>query len=262
MDDDVFTIHWRGNIGYGDFAAGLGYAHNCSIRYQRPVEFNIHWDHSYDYLYHPDDSETIVDRCNIYKDRMVCSPEVSLIHHYNSKPNFRFYNHLDEFNQVHGLGYLKANKPTTDKVVVWTSRHNLIPVSKDKDPALHYWDEIIKVVEDHGYKPVEVTYRDPMDYVMDLIEECSFGIGYDGLAHQLYKKAWKPVIVICNRIKLNRLLIPQAVITNDVHCMRNIGLPAMIDTSKRNVDVVKRKYTRYLLERPDPTHHELYNVYR
>ena len=55
-------IQWRGTWGVGDSMRGLNTAHQYAYDTNQEVNLEIHWSHGEDYLTHPDDPETIVER--------------------------------------------------------------------------------------------------------------------------------------------------------------------------------------------------------
>lgn len=256
----MLNVEWRTGIGYGDYVTGLGYAFTSCIKYQTPVNINFHWNHSEDHLFSQLDTETIVERCNYIQSIMKPHPLVSVSHSFNSKPKFRFINQLDEFNPLHGLWYSTLKPLTSKKVVVWTSRYNLDFPGVDKDPAYYCWEDIIQKVRNAGYQPIEVTYRTPVKEVVSLINECAFGIGYDGLVHQLFKFLWKPLIVFCHRQSLNSLLIPQANLVRYPENFLAGDIQSYINKSKQLVEVTRIKYQEYLDDKMSANEHRLYNT--
>ena len=193
----MFDIQWRAGFGYGDFVSGLGYAHNASIKYNTKVNITFHWEHGSSYRESPQDPETIIERMWYIYGTMEKSEEVKIFVKTSSKPKYRFINHLDEFNPIHGLWNTTLHNTYTNKVVLWRSKYNTFFPGTDKDPAHDHWDKIIDWLTYLGYSVSEVTYRTPISDVMKDISECSFGIGYDGMIHQLFKYMWKPLIVLC-----------------------------------------------------------------
>jgi hypothetical protein len=256
----VLNVHWRTGVGYGDFVTGLGYAHTTSIKYQTPVHIKFFWEHSEDYLFSPDDPETIVDRCHYIQKVMRSNPMVEVSHVYNKRLEYRFLNQFDEFNPLHGLWYSDLPQSTSRNVVLWSSRFNKSYPGKSKDPAIHHWDRIIKKIENHGYTVTEVTYRTSVKEVVSLVQYCAFGIGYDGLIHQIYKFMWKPVIVLCERIGLNKLLIPQASLVADPEKFLMTDLNYYIKDSENKIIDLKKQHQRYMNEHAIANEHRLYNT--
>lgn len=256
----MFNVEWRTGVGYGDFVTGLGYAHTACLKYQIPVNINFHWKHSRDHLYSNLDTETIVDRCDYVYSIIKQHPLVSVSHSFDSNPKYRFINQLDEFNPLHGLWYSSLKSKQTNKVVLWTTRHNVEFPGKSKDPAFLHWDRIQEKVESYGYEIIEVTYRTPISELVHHINECAFGIGYDGLAHQLFKFMWKPCIVFCERMTLNNLLIPQAALENDpVKFLKN-DLNKYLEISKQKIQSLKLQHQKYIDNKMNPYEHRLYNT--
>ncbi len=256
----MFNIEWKTGIGYGDFVTGLGYAHNACLKYLTPVNITFHWNHAKNFLFSDIDTETIVERCDYIYSVMQQNPLVSVTHKYNSCPNFRFINQLDEHHRVHGIWHSRLEPIESNIVVLWTSRHNIEPPPNYKDPAKKHWDLIEKKLKENGYDVIEVTYRTPVREVVDLINRCAFGIGYDGLAHQLFKFMWKPCIVLCERLLLNELLIPQAALEKDPQKFLDTNLNYYLNKSSKKIEFFKKQHEVYINSYVNPYEHELYNT--
>ena len=82
MSDEKVT--WRGTHGVGDFMQAL----NCCYRYSydtdKVINLEMHWEHDEDFLYHPDDPETIIDRMNFIHPKYFESERVEVTHVFNS----------------------------------------------------------------------------------------------------------------------------------------------------------------------------------
>lgn len=256
----MLDVQWRAGVGYGDFVTGLGYAHTISLKCQVPVNINFHWNHSKDFQFSPSDPETIVSRCDYVYGVMKKSPLVTYSHTFNSKPPYRFINQFDEFNPLHGLWYTELKCNESKNVVLWTSRKNINFPGKDKDPAFRHWNKIEDKLRSLGFSVIEVTYRTPVQEKIDLIRDCAFGIGYDGLAHQLFKFMWKPVIVICGRIGLNKLLIPQAALEHSPEKFLENDLEVYLGISRSNIERLKQEHKKYYNSFMNPYEHKLYNT--
>lgn len=255
----MLEIDWKSGYGYGDFVTGLGYAHNASIRYEMNVNLTFHWTHDINHKETPLDPETIVERMYCVLDILEPLSSVTINHKMNSELGCRFINNLEEFNPLHGLWHTNLRMEYTNNVVLWTSKHNTTYPGVSKDPALEDWSAIVKWIEDKGYVVKEVTYRTPVAEVIELIRTCSFGIGYDGLVHQLFKFFWKPLIVVCHREELNNLLIPQASIVKSSNDLFDIGLDRCIEDSKARCDKFKIMHREWLCNKENPYNHPLYN---
>lgn len=256
----MLDVEWATGVGYGDFVTGLGYAHTSRLKYQVPVNIKFHWFHSKDYLFDATDPETIVDRCNYVESILKPLPGVTVTHEFDSKFPHRFINQLDEFNPLHGLWYSKLKNEETRDVVLWTSRHNKTFPGVSKDPAYKVWDKIIDRLELYNYNVKEVTYRTPVEEKIELIRTCAFGIGYDGLAHQLFKFMWKPVIVFCQRMWLNNILIPQGILEKNPERFLKRSLNQYLDEARAKVIKIKIDYKKYVNEKVNPYEHPLFNT--
>lgn len=257
----MLNVEWNTGIGYGDFVTGLGYAHTASVKYDTPVDLTFHWAHSKDFLFHPTDPETIIDRCDYIHSIFTPNPNVKINHKFNSEPRFRFYNQLDEMNPVHGLWHATLTPSKTKSVALWSSEHNVKFPGFNKDPAAHLWPLIKKKLRKAGYTINEITYRTPVRDAIQIINDCDFGIGYDGLAHQLFKFMWKPLIVFCQRTRLNKVLIPQATLEMEPIFFLDRGIELYIQDSLQKVSDTKIKHEQYIKEGGDATKSEFYNTF-
>ncbi len=257
---ETFNIEWRAKEGYGDFITGLGYAHSSVLKYNRPVHIKYHWPNPKNYLLSDVDKESIFYRQEYILSWLKPVTGLTISHEFSSVPEFRFINELEEFNVLHGLWYpSKFQLEQKGLVVFWSSKHNLEFPGLHKDPLYNYWDQIVNILEALGYSVVEVTYRTPVAEVMSLISRCEFGIGYEGMIHQLFKFMWKPLIVGSQRVGLTRLLIPQAAIITKPDPLINGELYLLLKTSKQNIKKLLVQHKAYIDDIQDPTKHKLYN---
>lgn len=260
MYEKSFNIEWRSKEGYGDFITGLCYAHSSVIKYERPVLINFHWPNPKGYLLSSIDKEPIIDRFEYILSCLKPIDKLTITHTFSSIPRYRFINELEEFNPLHGLWYPKKTAvEEKNLVVLWTSKHNLEFPGYHKDPAYNYWDSIVANLKNLHYNVVEVTYRTPIAEVIRLISTCEFGIGYEGMVHQLYKFLWKPFIVVSKRIKLSNLLTPQACTVSNPEVLLGDLTPYLM-ISKSNINKLLLQHNNYLNDKQDPTKHKLYNV--
>lgn len=258
---DQLDIEWRSQEGLGDFITGLGYAHSSVLKYQRPVNINFHWPNPKDFLMSDIDKESINYRFDYVLSLLKPVDGLTITHTYSSSPSWRFINEFEEFNPVHGLWYPK-NEPITEKklVVFWSSKHNLTFPGYHKDPLYDHWDTIVSNLKSEGYNVAEVTYRTPIKETMDLIQRCEFGIGYEGMVHQLFKFIWKPLICASKRYTLAHLLCPQAHIIDDPSQLLFDSVKPLVNHSKANIKKLLVEHQQYINDKQDPTKHKLYNV--
>lgn len=256
----MFDIQWRANEGYGDFITGLCYAHSSTIKYEREVSITFHWPNEKDYLFSEKDKETIFFRFQTIKQYLKKVDTLTINHKFNSRPNFRFINELEEFNPLHGLWYLEKQFETEPGLVaLWTSEHNIEFPGLSKDPLHKQWHLVKEHLQKLGYKIFEITYRTPIKQVMEIITRCEFGIGYEGMIHQLFKFLWKPTIIAAKRFSLTNLLIPQATIIDSIDSYFKKHIFQHIEDSYKNIEILQYKHRKYLLDTKDPTKHPLYN---
>lgn len=253
------NVEWRTGIGYGDFVTGLGYARNLQAKNDVDVNIKFHWIFNQYEKYSPNDPETLYERFEYINSILVPNTNITYQHEFKSTPSFRFHNQLDEFNYLHGLS--RTTLPTEKKnlVVVWTTRNNIEFPGEWKDPVHKDWSLIINILKHYGYEVVEVDYRTPIKEVIELIRVCKFGIGYDGLIHQLFKFMWKPLIVFCKRTELNKLLMPWAHLMSSVNDFVNSDINEVIELSNVKMNTIDLEYSRYLRKPFDFDTHPLYN---
>lgn len=256
----MLDVKWGTGIGYGDFVTGLGYAHTAAIKYQTPVHIEFHWAHSKDHRHSSLDPETIVDRCDYIYGVMRPLSQVTISHKFNSSNKFRFYNQLDEFNPLHGVWYSNLPDNTQKKhVAIWTTDFNLSFPGKHKDPVNKKWNDVRAALSDYILE--EITYRTPVKEAIEIVNRCEFGIGYDGLAHQLFKFMWKPLFVFCERKWLNNILVPQAILLSDADEFIDRNIDSMLAVAKEKVDSIRLKHLVYLNQKMRANEHPLYNTF-
>lgn len=259
--DKCLKIEWRSREGLGDFITGLGYAHSATIKYDRPVHINFHWPNPKDHLMSKLDKESINYRFDHVLSLMKPVEQLTISHTYSSVPPWRFVNEFEEFNPVHGLWYPKDDITSEKNLVVfWSSKHNLDFPGYHKDPLYDYWDDIVDNIRAEGYRVVEVTYRTPIKETMDLIQRCEFGIGYEGMVHQLFKFVWKPLVCASQRHSLAHLLCPQAHVIKDPKLLLYGSVKPLIQQSRNNIKKLLVDHQAYINDKQDPTKHKLYNV--
>lgn len=256
----TLEIEWRSQEGYGDFITGMCYAHSSVIKYQRPVKINFHWPNPKDFLLSDEDKESINYRFNVILDYLRPVDGLTITHTYSSIPEYRFINELEEFNPIHGLWYPKHELITEPGLIVhWSSRHNLTFPGYHKDPLYDYWEEIVDDLRKIGYNVVEVTYRTPIKEVMDLMCRCEFGLGYEGMIHQLFKFLWKPTVIASKRVSLTRLLQAQGCIISHPSQLLGQDIMPYVNESKQRIKRLLVRHEQYLNNKQDPTLHPLYN---
>lgn len=256
----MLDVKWGTGNGYGDFVTGLGYAHTSAIKYEIPVHIEFYWHHSKNHLFSPLDPETIVQRCDYIKSIMRPLPQVSVSHRFNADSTFRFYNQLDEWNPMHGLWYTSLPEKTEKKhVAIWTTDFNISFPGSHKDPVNKRWNDIRTKLSDYVLE--EITYRTPVREAIEIVNRCEFGIGYDGLAHQLFKFMWKPLFVFCTRKHLNNVIIPQAILFENVNDFMDKEVENMLVLAKAKVDKIKNEHLDYMNEKKVANEHPLFNTF-
>lgn len=256
----TLNIEFRSAEGYGDFITGLCYGHSSVLKFKTPVNLKFHWPNGRDTYFSSKDKEKIIDRFDYIKSFLRPVNNLTIEHQFNSIPNYRFINEFEEFNHVHGLWYLKEQPKIENKLVaLWSSRHNVSFPGYHKDPLYDYWDLIKDRLIADGYFVEEITYRTPIKDVMKIITTCEFGVGYEGMVHQLFKFTWRPIVIASERVSLAKLLAPQGVIiTSPEHYLKK-DIVEYVEQSKQNIKELLVKHHNYINDYYDPTKHELYN---
>ena len=210
MSDE--KVMWRGTHGVGDFMNAL----NCCYRYSydedKIINLEMHWEHDEDFLYHPDDPETIIDRMNFIHPKYFESERVEVTHVFNSK---EFYYEDSEFKQkrrylFESNRYKPTGAPPNDwlfseeefipvqqnKIVMWTPHYNREPPRPWKRQLTSDdWYDIIQLLLGEGWILQEVTYRTSIEEAYKHIQEAKYVVSYDGMWHFISKNFGKPHII-------------------------------------------------------------------
>lgn len=212
-------IQWRGTIGVGDSMQALNVCHYWSRKNKSRVRLQMNWNHGKDFIYHPDDPETIIHRTNFIHKKYFQSDRVILEHVYNS-PNFKFrfwdygkvrvnfvgLNIHDQGSRNGQAGawyaadwlfdhkeFVKPKK----KIVVFHHGNNAEPPRRWKR-ILEYkdWVRAIDIMKSWGeYDVVELNYRTPISVAYKQIQECEFVVCYDGMWHWIARNFLKPMLI-------------------------------------------------------------------
>lgn len=205
-------VRWRGTWGVGDAMQALNCCHNYSFHNKKKVNLEMHWEHGEDYLHHPDDPETIIQRMEWIHNQYHRQDDVTLTHVYNSdlfehgnvNPNNkkdRFYFDSNAFDPKESapndwVFKPEAFVPKKKKIVIWTPHYNSEPPRKWKRfLTKDDWGVIISSLRWEGWILVELTYRTPIKDVFKQIQEADFIVCYDGMWHYIARNFGKPLFV-------------------------------------------------------------------
>lgn len=264
-----FQIDWKSPIGYGDFMNAIGYAHNARIKFDREVNINFWHTAESGVKYKEEDNETLSERIDyintLYKDNEL----VPIKHifknefHLHERPNyaFRFRNNLHEFNILHGIGTPKEEGENKKYAVMWT------PISNKERPIFakctvfhpQEYDQIAKYIKSYGYDVYEIDYITPVKEVMNLVKDCSFGVGYRGCAYQLFKLYHKPVLMFSE--KFNSITFPWDRNYDSCKDFITSDLEIEIEKSRNKMIRILEEHKIWLNEKMIPEDHELYNYW-
>jgi hypothetical protein len=94
-----------------------------------------------------------------------------------------------------GQPYLKPDigPGRGDHVAIWTTRKNLTPVAKWKNPV--GTDAIMSIANNTELNVKHVSYRDDIEYVFETIRTAKFCIGYEGMGNLISQSYQKPCLV-------------------------------------------------------------------
>ncbi|MBM37741.1 MAG: hypothetical protein CMO97_01595 [Woeseia sp.] len=191
---------------------GLNVAHVHAKKINAKVNIEFHWSHGEDYLTHPKDPETIIERTNWINTRYHLADDVVITHMYNSdlfnpdntsmdKKKHRFYfddNSEDPNGNPEQDWIFKKEefvKPL-DKIVIFTPTEN-------SEPPRHWkrfltnddWDDIIQALRWRGWDTRILTYRTPIRDAYTQIQESRFVVCYDGMWHKIGRNFSKPMMI-------------------------------------------------------------------
>jgi hypothetical protein len=212
-------IQWRGTVGVGDTMQALNVCHYWSRKNKRQVRLQMNWNHGPDFLYHPDDPETIHHRMDFIHSKYFQNDRVIVEHIFDS-PNFKFrhwdydkvrVNFVDSDIFDHGTRtqrtgawfgaeWLFAHKEFVKpkkKVVVFHHGKNAEPPRRWKR-ILEYddWQRAIHIMQGWSeYDVVELDYRTPIEIAYRQIQTCEFVVCYDGMWHWIARNFLKPMLI-------------------------------------------------------------------
>ena len=85
---------------YAFISSNVDMVENCNEQ-DKIIDLEMHWEHDKDFLYHPDDPETIIQRLEFIKGKYYLNKRVKLTHVFNST----LFHYSDE-NQRHKVRFL------------------------------------------------------------------------------------------------------------------------------------------------------------
>ena len=205
-------VRWRGTWGVGDFMNALNTCHNYCFDNNTKVNLEMHWEHDEDYLHHPEDPETIIERMAWIHNQYHRQEDVTVTHVYNSdlfpkgnvnpeKNKDRFYFDSNAFKPTSAppndwIFKPESFIPKRKKIVIWTPHYNSEPPRKWKRfLTIDDWSDIISLLRWKGWILVELTYRTPIKDAFKQIQECDFIFCYDGMWHYIARNFGKPMFI-------------------------------------------------------------------
>ena len=232
-------VRWRGTHGIGDAMHALNVVHQYGFENDKIIDLEMHWEHDEDFLYHPDDPETIIQRMEWIHGKYYLAARVNITHVYNSdlfsyKDNENRRNKVRfmfDSEQIHPLinqappnqwcfDPREFNNPER-RIVVWTPHYNREPPRAWKTWFdADNWEKLIITLQDWGWDFVELTYRTPIAEAYSQIRRARFCVSYDGMWHYIARNFCKPHI-IPSREGITSYNTPQAVRIEDAEIMHN-----------------------------------------
>jgi hypothetical protein len=230
----IEDIHCRVGEGAGDIIGQINTAHAWAAEKQRAVRLNIHWGPQWegDYKVVETDPESVCDRYRHVHERMWQNQMVEISHVFKSDMfSFLEYlfdepdNELRRQNQtkrwhfesgdlsgrlhegavdipyigIGGAEWKWDREPMSgDTIVFWNYYENNAPVKEHKaypfDMGLWRSIELNLPLLFPKHNIIRVSYRDDFRYVHDMIADCAFCIGYDGMWHTVARNFGKVFI--------------------------------------------------------------------
>jgi len=228
-ENKTTELLWKTTPGVGDLMYGLNAAYFRSFILQKPVNLNLHWYHSPDFLYHFEDPETIVERFEYINSFYIRDEaEVHIDHVFNSTDHAlysrRWIGYTDKkFNTPPGKKRIRdnqwlfrpevRNRPTVNrKIVLWRETFNAQQPRRFKRTyEADEWLNIIDLIEAQDYKITEIDYRTPIREVFYHIITAEAVICYEGMWHYIANNLAKPMIVL-TRDNITKLHTPNALV--------------------------------------------------
>ena len=206
------TVKWRGTWGVGDFMQALNVCHNYSFENKTKVNLEMHWEHGEDYLHHPDDPETIIQRMEWLHGQYHRQDDVTVTHVYNSdlfphgnvnpdrnKKRWYFDSGAYSDDKLPSNDWIfkpEVFTPKKKKIVIWTPHYNSEqPRAWKRFLTNDDWSDIISLLRWEGWILVELTYRTPVRDAFKQIQECDFIFCYDGMWHYIARNFGKPMFI-------------------------------------------------------------------
>jgi hypothetical protein len=205
------TVKWRGTPGVGDFMMALNVCHNYAFVNKKKIVLEMHWEHDENYLHHPKDPETIIQRMEWIHTKYHRQDDVTITHVYNSDlfESGAFNNRQDKDRFYFDSGAYSGDAPPSDwifkkeelvpkkkKIVMWTPTYNKEPPRSWKRFLTNDdWYGIIKLLSWEGWILVELNYRTPIKEAYKQIQECDFVVCYDGMWHYISRNFSKPMFI-------------------------------------------------------------------
>lgn len=194
------SLYWEGTYGYGDATGAI--AHALRNNFDELV-FMWYDDRKYyppTQKYHPDDSETILERVEFIMEQFVGNIPIRHEHRKgNNDPvkRVRFINRKNAKDWKETQWKTKLQPEDHGYVCAWVSINNKdklseSPLTAFKDPVCGY--KIKEHLSNLDREVRYIDYRMPVEQAFETIRNSSYCIGYEGIGQVIAKNYWKPMI--------------------------------------------------------------------
>ena len=245
-------IKWRGTYGVGDFMQALNVCHRYCYDYNLgQVNLEMHWEHDEDYIYHPKDPETIVERMTWIHEKYKEPERVLVTHVFNSmefhyddvdqkvKRRFEFDNDRYDPTGAPPNDWVFAEREwqkPEKRIVIWTPSYNKEQPRRWKRWLTEDdWSDIIELLRWDGWVLTELTYRTPIRAAYDQIQRCKFVVSYDGMWHYIARNFCKPHL-IPSKEGITTYNTPQAYKLKSPEDMKEFFLPENLDANLKKMN--------------------------
>ena len=254
----------------------LNTAHGWASYYGTPVEMVYHWArHESDEKVHPDDPETVGERLDTMFSYMGTPPyPVKITHEWDSSfflAAKQFKELPQDLRRVmeHSIRhvhietesdrgefpmnaypfhlrfcadwYWKDAPNYTKTIAYWDYKYNLEPPKNYKVHGIHQegWDSIRRSLMEWfpEHTLVPLTYRDSFEHAYQVIRDCDFVVGYDGMWHMVARNFGKQFVSYTGDPYLaNKLTVPNGIhhsnISEFIETLINMRDPAVLKWEK------------------------------
>ncbi len=218
----------RAGEGAGDQLMALNAAHAWASHYNTKVELEYHWHRPEDYKWVESDPECMAERTDRVHSKLLYPETVEVIHLWGSDlfdyhgthgregknadidlrreidPKRWLFPKKPDAGSLHDsvpfgkqLGFAEwsfSEKPTQSKTIAfWDYSLNKEMPNENKIPKEYLLDEVLSQLSESfpDHQIIHLTYRDTFEEAYNVIRDCEFCVGYDGMWHVLARNFGK-----------------------------------------------------------------------